>query len=60
MARRSCCSTGCGSSRNDWALQLPAFVPQFRTVAVDLRGMGSRPNHRGRIASRNLPRMAGC
>ena len=38
---------GLGSSRNDWALQLPAFVPQFRTIAVDLRGHGQSPKPPG-------------
>jgi 3-oxoadipate enol-lactonase len=34
---------GLGSSRNDWLLQLPALVPRYRTVAVDLRGHGGSP-----------------
>ena len=38
---------GLGSSRFDWALQLPAFVPEFRTVAVDLRGHGQSPKPKG-------------
>jgi pimeloyl-ACP methyl ester carboxylesterase len=38
---------GLGSSRHDWALQLPAFVPTFRTVAIDLRGHGQSPRPSG-------------
>ena len=38
---------GLGSSRFDWVLQLPAFVPQFRTLAVDLRGHGQSPKPPG-------------
>jgi 3-oxoadipate enol-lactonase len=38
---------GLGSSRNDWLLQLLAFVPRYRTVAVDLRGHGSSPKPPG-------------
>lgn len=38
---------GLGSSRHDWALQLPAFVPAYRTIAVDLRGHGQSPKPPG-------------
>ncbi len=31
---------GLGSSADDWFMQLPAFAPYFRCVAVDLRGHG--------------------
>lgn len=31
---------GLGSSADDWFLQLPAFAPHYRCVAVDLRGHG--------------------
>lgn len=38
---------GLGSSRNDWLLQLPTFLPRFRVVAVDLRGHGGSPKPPG-------------
>ena len=38
---------GLGSSRNDWLLQLPTFIPRYRTVAVDLRGHGGSPKPSG-------------
>jgi 3-oxoadipate enol-lactonase len=38
---------GLGSSRNDWLLQLPALIPRYRTVAVDLRGHGGSPKPAG-------------
>ena len=38
---------GLGSSRHDWALQLPAFVSNYRTIAVDLRGHGASPRPAG-------------
>lgn len=38
---------GLGGSRNDWPLQLPAFVQRYRTVAVDLRGHGLSPKPPG-------------
>ncbi len=31
---------GLGSSADDWFLQLPAFAPHYRCLAVDLRGHG--------------------
>lgn len=31
---------GLGSSADDWFLQLPAFAPHYRCIAVDLRGHG--------------------
>ncbi len=31
---------GLGSSADDWFMQLPAFAPHYRCVAVDLRGHG--------------------
>lgn len=31
---------GLGSSADDWFLQLPAFAPIYRCIAVDLRGHG--------------------
>jgi 3-oxoadipate enol-lactonase len=38
---------GLGSSRNDWLMQLPVFIPRFRVIAVDLRGHGSSPKPAG-------------
>jgi 3-oxoadipate enol-lactonase len=38
---------GLGSSRNDWLMQLSAFIPRFRTIAVDLRGHGGSPKPPG-------------
>jgi len=38
---------GLGGSRNDWALQLPAWLPHFHLVAIDLRGHGSSPKPAG-------------
>ena len=38
---------GLGSSRNDWLLQLPVFIPRYRTVALDLRGHGASPKPPG-------------
>jgi len=34
---------GLGSSRNDWLLQLPTFIPRHRVIALDLRGHGGSP-----------------
>ncbi len=31
---------GLGSSADDWFMQLPAFAPHFRCIALDLRGHG--------------------
>jgi pimeloyl-ACP methyl ester carboxylesterase len=31
---------GLGSSADDWFMQLPAFAPHYRCIAVDLRGHG--------------------
>lgn len=38
---------GLGGSGLDWVLQLPAFVPKFRTITVDLRGHGQSPKPKG-------------
>lgn len=31
---------GLGSSADDWLMQLPAFAPYYRCIAIDLRGHG--------------------
>lgn len=45
---------GLGSSRNDWLLQLPVFLPRYRTVAVDLRGHCLSPKPPGPYAMAQL------
>lgn len=38
---------GLGSQGADWGLQLPALVPRFQAVTVDLRGHGRSPSAEG-------------
>jgi 3-oxoadipate enol-lactonase len=41
---------GLGSSADDWFLQLPAFAPDYRCIAVDLRGHGLSDRPEGRYS----------
>lgn len=45
---------GLGSSSRDWPLQLPALVPRFRVLLVDLPGHGESPMPEGRLTIQGM------